>query len=81
MHGALDRHLFALLHLKTDSNKGMKATTHWRWADALQQLYSDVQVNPNPIFIKNDFIKIAELQINHSIAKSGEYARRPNRGM
>ena len=33
---------------------GRRATTHWAYADALQQRYPDVQVEPDRIFIADD---------------------------
>lgn len=30
-----------------------RATTHWQWCDALAEQYADVQVDPDPVFVRD----------------------------
>jgi transcriptional regulator GlxA family with amidase domain len=32
---------------------GRRATTHWEWCDELQRRHADIEVDPNPIFVRD----------------------------
>lgn len=32
---------------------GKRATTHWRWCDALQERYPNIEVDPDPIYVRD----------------------------
>jgi len=41
----------AFLLAETGILDGQRATTHWKWCDRLQQLYPEVVVDPDPIYL------------------------------
>ncbi len=43
----------AFVQAKAGLLKGKQVTTHWKYADMLQQIYPDLNVNVNPFFIQD----------------------------